>query len=101
MLYPLAGGEPKAVPNQTGRKRRIVRFEPDGKSVLVAQRGVPDQDFPRLPRRGRREEIREITPPDPAGVMAVMAIRFSADDKSYAYSYFRVMSDLWVVDGLK
>jgi hypothetical protein len=79
-----------------------VKFEPDGKSVLIAQRGVPTKISRVFHDGGRREAVRDITPPDPAGVLAVMDdIRFSADDKSYAYSYFRVMSDLWVVDGLK
>jgi hypothetical protein len=27
--------------------------------------------------------------------------RFSTDEKSYAHSYFRFLSDLWVVDGLR
>jgi hypothetical protein len=29
------------------------------------------------------------------------SIRFSADGKSYAYSIGRILSDLYVVDGLK
>jgi eukaryotic-like serine/threonine-protein kinase len=100
-LYPIAGGEPKPLPINLDRGDRFVKFEPDGKSVLIAQRGVPAKIFRVFLDGGRREEIREITPPDPAGVLTVMNVHFSADDKTYAYSYFRVLSDLWVVDGLK
>jgi eukaryotic-like serine/threonine-protein kinase len=100
MLYPLEGGEPKPFPTKLEDNDAIMRFEPDGKSMLVAQRGVPARIFRVSLDAGRREEIRQITPPDPAGVLTVTAIHFSADGKSYAYSYFRVLSDLWVVDGL-
>ena len=101
-LYPLAGGDPRPFPISLNENDRFVKFEPDGKSALIAQRGVPTKISRVFLDGGRREAVRDITPPDPAGVLAVMDdIRFSADDKSYAYSYFRVMSDLWVVDGLK
>jgi Tol biopolymer transport system component len=100
-LYPLAGGDPKPFSIHLDDNDRFVKFEPDGKSILIAQRGVPAKIFRVFLDSGRREEIRDITPPDPAGVLAVMDIRFSADNKAYAYSYFRILSDLWVVDGLK
>jgi eukaryotic-like serine/threonine-protein kinase len=100
-LYPLTGGEPKPFPINLSESERLIKFELDGKSILISQRGVPDKIFRVFLDGGRREEILEITPPDPAGVLAVLDARFSADDKAYAYSYFRVLSDLWVVDGLK
>jgi Tol biopolymer transport system component len=100
-LYPTEGGEPKPFSTTLDDDDAILRFEPDGKSMLVAQRGVPAKVFRVSLDTSRREEIRQITPPDPAGVLTVTAIHFSADGKSYAYSYFRVLSDLWVVDGLK
>ena len=100
-LYPLAGGDPKPFPANLDISDRFVKFEPDGKSVLIAQRGVPAKIFRVFLDGGRREEIREITPPDPAGVLTVMDVHFGADDKTYAYSYFRILSDLWVIDGLK
>ena len=36
-----------------------------------------------------------------AGVQGITSIRFSADGKSYTYSVGRILSDLYVVDGLK
>jgi len=50
---------------------------------------------------GRREDWKELAPSDPAGVKTISPVRFSADGKSYAYSYYRVLSDLYVVEGLK
>ena len=100
-LYPLEGGEAKPFLTKLEDNDAILRFEQDGKSMLVIQRGVPAKVFRVFLDTGRREGIRQITPPDPAGVQTVSGIRFSADGKSYAYSYFRILSDLWVVDGLK
>jgi serine/threonine protein kinase/Tol biopolymer transport system component len=100
-LYPLDGGEAKPFLTKLEDNDAILRFEPDGKSILVAQRGVPAKVFRVFLDTGRREQVRQITPPDPAGVQTVSGIHFSADGKSYAYSYFRILSDLWVVDGLK
>jgi eukaryotic-like serine/threonine-protein kinase len=101
MLYPIGGGEPKPFSPKLNNNDAIVRLESDGKSMLVVERGIPAKILRVSLDTSRREEIRQITPPDPAGVLTVMAMRFSADGKSYAYSYFRVLSDLWVVDGLK
>jgi hypothetical protein len=50
---------------------------------------------------GRRDLWKEIAPADLAGVQSIPVIRFSADEKSYAYSVGRILSDLYVVDGLK
>ena len=80
---------------------RVVRFEPDGKSILVRRRGVPAKIERVFLNSGQREQVRQISPSDPAGVQTITNVRFSADGKSYAYSYFRTLSDLWVVDGLK
>jgi serine/threonine protein kinase/Tol biopolymer transport system component len=100
-LYPLEGGEPKPFSTTLGNDDAVLRFEPDGKSVLVNQRGLPAKISRVFLDTGRREETREIMPPDPAGVQTISGVQFSADGKSYAYSYYRVLSDLWVVDGLK
>ena len=40
-------------------------------------------------------------PNDPAGVTAVLNVRMTADGKSYAYSFDRELSDLFVVEGVR
>jgi hypothetical protein len=40
-------------------------------------------------------------PPDPAGVYFMRPPLFSSDGNSYAYSYARLLSDLYLVDGIK
>jgi hypothetical protein len=50
---------------------------------------------------GHREPWKEISPADPAGVQSIANIKLSQDGKAYAYSTLRLLSDLYVVDGLK
>ncbi len=40
-------------------------------------------------------------PTDPAGVEFLGPIRLSSDGKSYVYGYRRLISDLYLVEGLK
>jgi eukaryotic-like serine/threonine-protein kinase len=51
---------------------------------------------------GRRTFVRDITVEDPAGMLMVMPDLFlSADARSYAYGYTRMLSTLYVVTGLR
>jgi Tol biopolymer transport system component len=100
-LYPIAGGDPQksnVVPNAD---ERMMGFTADGKSVLLRNRSIPVQITRVDLATGQRTPWKEIIPADPAGVQSVPSLRFSADGKSYAYSVARILSDLFVVDGLK
>jgi serine/threonine protein kinase/sugar lactone lactonase YvrE len=100
-LYPLQGGEAKPLTVSFEPNDIVMQFAPDGKSLLVAQRG-PTLKVSRINLdSNHRELVRELAPADPAGIQTILGARFSADGKSYAYTYYRVLSDLWVVDGLK
>ena len=50
---------------------------------------------------GREEFWRDIMPADPTGIVGLFGVRVAPDGKSYAYSYGRTLSDLYVVDGLR
>jgi dipeptidyl aminopeptidase/acylaminoacyl peptidase len=100
-LYPTDGGEPRALPGTT-RDDIPIRWAADGKGLYV-QRG------PGVPARvdlldvasGKRRPWKELTPPDPAGVLAIGPILLSADGQSYVYSYRRMIDDLFLVEGLR
>jgi hypothetical protein len=49
---------------------------------------------------GRRDLVTEIRPPDPVG-LSVFAFEMTADGRSYAYQYYRDLSALFLVGGLK
>ena len=84
-----------------GPNEFALRFLVDGKSLLVAALGVPIKVSRIELATGKREPWKEIMPADPAGVQTIPVVKFSADGKSYAYSTGRILSDLYVVDGLK
>jgi len=50
---------------------------------------------------GQRKPWRELMPPDPAGVEYVGPILPTPDGKAYVYGYRRLLSDLYLVEGLK
>jgi dipeptidyl aminopeptidase/acylaminoacyl peptidase len=99
-LYPLEGGEPAAVPGLTDRDRILGWIS--GGRLWVAGIGEVPAKVSRLDvTTGRRELWREITPSDSAGVSGVGRICLTADGKSYAYSYARALSELFVVEGIR
>jgi hypothetical protein len=61
---------------------------------------MPCSVFRLDPSTGNRQVWKTLTPPDPAGVMSVQALRLTPDGKSYAYSFWSIYSDLYLVDGL-
>jgi eukaryotic-like serine/threonine-protein kinase len=77
-----------------------VAWDPDGKYVLVRQQVLPVRIDRLDPDTGRREPFRTITPAEPAGVENLSGFKF-ASGGSYGYSYHRILSELYVIDGLK
>jgi Tol biopolymer transport system component len=100
-LYPIAAGQPQKVNFNLSADELVLGFSADGKNLLTATRGVPFKTALVDLATGRHQPWKEIAPADLAGAQGIPSIKFSADGKSYAYSTLRVLSDLYVVDGLK
>ena len=100
-LYPLEGGDPQPLNAALEPGDVVVDWEKDGKSILVEKAGIPLKVVRAYLGSSKVEEVKTLSPSDAAGVVTVGGTRFSADRKSYAYDYFRILSDLYVVDGLK
>jgi hypothetical protein len=101
ILYPIAGGTPRPLPALAANEQ-IALLSADGRSAYVF-RGT---DLPSRIERvdlesGRRELFKEITPADRAGVLNLTNVTLSADERAYAYSYYRHLSHLFVVDGAR
>ncbi len=100
-LYPLAGGEPMPIPGIEADEVPT-GWTADAQSLYVYKRGLyPARIFILGIASGRRELWRELTPPDPAGINNVAPPAIAADGKTYAYSYNRILSDLFLAEGLK
>jgi len=100
-LYPLEGGDRQPFTLTLEPDDEVIDWGKDGKTVLVLRPGVPAKVLRMDPGSSRVEEVKSLSPSDMAGVVTVGGAHFSSDRKSYAYDYFRILSDLYVVDGLK
>jgi dipeptidyl aminopeptidase/acylaminoacyl peptidase len=100
-LYPLEGGDRQPFTATLASSDEVIEWEKDGNSLLVLRAGVPAKVFRVYLGSSKVEDVKTFSPSDPAGVVTVGGVRFSSDRKSYAYDYFRILSDLYVVDGLK
>ncbi len=74
----------------------------DGSSVLVLNRFVlPAKVFKVNVSTGERQLFREIRPPDLTGITDIASILFFRDGTSFAYSYRRALSTLYLVENLQ
>ena len=99
-LLPVEGGEPRPLPG--GRlDGRVLRFDAAGTGLFLASLDAPLKITRYDIASGRREPWREITVADSAGFVQFNRIVLTPDGKSYAYTFFRSLSRLYVVQGLK
>ncbi|HJV22979.1 MAG TPA: protein kinase [Holophagaceae bacterium] len=99
-LFPLAGGDAEPVPGLTPEDSPI-RFAFDARFLYGFRRGEMPTVLFRLDLvSGQREAVRELVPPDPAGVVEIPSVVLTADAAGYAYSYHRILSDLIQVTGV-
>jgi Tol biopolymer transport system component len=100
VLFSLAGGQPRPCPG-IEPEDRLIRWGADGRSLLVRQdKRLAIQVYRLELATGRRTLLWELTPRDPSGVF-LENVFLTPDGKSYAYSFLRSLSDLYLVDGLK
>ena len=99
-IYPVDGGTPLSVPGvQAGE--RPVRWMPDGKSLLIAANETPNVIYELEITSGKRNLFRTMPIPEGLKAQDLGFPVFSNDFKSYVYSYTRIVSDLYIVEGLK
>jgi Tol biopolymer transport system component len=106
-LYPLAargeGGEPAAprpMPGELGDSP--AGFSADGGAVYTYLRGeVPCRVWRVDVASGAKTLWRTIVPADAAGVRTISPVLTAANGAAYVYGYVRVLSTLYLVNGLK
>jgi eukaryotic-like serine/threonine-protein kinase len=100
-LYPLEGGEPTPLPGLTAEDTPV-GWTADGRSLYVYRRGeLPAKVYQFDVATGRKQLWKELMPADSSGVTEISRFCPTRDGKSYVYSYTRVLSDLYLVEGLK
>ena len=100
-VYPVDGGEPRLIPGLS-EDDEISRWTSDGMSLYVFRHGELPARVVRLNLvTGKREPWKDVLPSDPSGVVTITPILLTPDGKSYAYSYPRILSQLFLGTGLK
>ena len=104
MIASASGGAAMAVPGSPlDRCEGVTGWSRDGRSLILRNRCEIPGRLARMDlQTGERTDWKQLPLGDPAGVIAVSNLRFTADEAGYAYTYTRVVSsDLYIVDGLK
>jgi hypothetical protein len=95
------GGLLRHVPG-VGRNDVPVHWSADGRRLFTLDPGeIPARLYTVALDGSERRLVQEIRPRDPVGVAGVDHIALSRDGSAYAYSYQQMLSDLFVIEGLR
>jgi len=100
-IQPVEGGTAQPVP-WLAADDQVIRWSADSRSLYFFRPSNVPFRLERLDlASGRRDLIREVAPADKAGVFRISGAALTDDTKSYAYSYDRMRSQLFVVEGTR
>ena len=99
-LYPIAGGRPREL---IGIKpgEDIIRWSDNDKSLFVVSDEIPAKIYRVEVLDGRRRLVHMLAPSDAAGLWNIWPVLITPDGKSYVYSDYRVLSELYLANGLR
>jgi eukaryotic-like serine/threonine-protein kinase len=99
-FYPMDGGPPRAIPGLLPGE--MFEWSADPNILYVYQlKQLPVRVYRLNVVSGERQFLREFHPNDITGLCNMSHIIFSDDGKAYVYSYIRMLSELYVVKGVK
>ena len=99
-FYTMDGGQTRPIPGFEAGERFIWTSDP--RFLYVYQwKQSPVKVYRLNILTGQRQLFTQITPQDVAGFHDISFIHFSADGRAYVYSYTRLLSELYLVNGLK
>jgi hypothetical protein len=101
-IYDLAGGPPRPIKGL--KKGEFVEAwgTPPLPLYASAREGSVVVNLLRLdPVTGQRRVWRRLIPSDPAGVRLIADLYIAPDAQAYGYSYYRLLSQLYVAEGLR
>jgi DNA-binding winged helix-turn-helix (wHTH) protein/Tol biopolymer transport system component len=99
-LYPLDGGAPRSI---TGlQPGEFFDWTSDPRFGYVYERKTAPVKIYRLNlQNGQRQLFKEIDPADETGLYDMSHLMMSADGRAYVYGYTRLLSELYLVSGVK
>lgn len=96
-IYPVAGNKP--APLKGAEKGELpVQWSENGQQLYVSRSDYLPVKVYRVDLvTGRRELLRELAPPDPAGIIPdISSVYATPKGDTFLYSYFRLQSDLYM-----
>ena len=99
-VQPLDGGPASGIAGLLPGER-VVGWAEGGALFVVSSSALPARLFRLDPSTGARRPAAEIWPADPAGVVAVGPILVRPDGQAIVYGCPQILSDLYVVEGLR
>jgi eukaryotic-like serine/threonine-protein kinase len=100
-LFPVPSGEPLPIKGLEPGEVPVA-WTADGRSLYIYGGGeLPAKVYRLELATGNRVLWKQLMPPDPAGVEFVGPVLPTPDGKSYVYGYRRLLSDLYLVEGLQ
>jgi hypothetical protein len=100
VLWP-SGGEPLPLDTLEPGDRPM-KFSSDGGALFCARMGMDEATIVRLDLETRQRTIwRRLRPHDPAGMTTLSPSDVTPDGRHYIYIYMRLLSDLFLVEGLR
>ncbi len=100
-IYPIGGGAARPIAGMAEGEVPIVWGSDDNTLFVYRPGELPAKVYLLNLTTGQRKLWHELMPPDPAGVEYVGPILPTPDGKAYVYGYRRLLSDLYLVEGLK
>jgi hypothetical protein len=103
LLYPIEGGDPQPLRGaESGDQLFHGGWIDGGRALLVVKVVEGTLHISRIDLvTGRREKWKELHAPDIASVASNPWLLSTPDGRNFAYSYYRSLSDLYVVTGLR
>jgi eukaryotic-like serine/threonine-protein kinase len=99
-LYPLEGGEPLPIIG-LDRSEAASGWVADGRLLVYTRGELPLKVYFLDVRTGQKEFWKTLMPGDASGVQDISPVLTTPDRQTYVYTYSRVLSDLYLVDGMK
>ena len=97
----MSGGETRSLRGLQSEK--FLQWKTDGRSLFVASppTGSAIEVFLLDVETGERTLWKEIGPPNRPGMLGAENLLINPDGTAYAYSYDSILSELYVVEGLR
>jgi len=99
-LYPLDGGPARSVPGLLPGEN--ISWTSDPHYIFASSEKMAPVRIYRLNiDNGQRQLFKELNPSDETGLCDLTNVLFSPNGKAYVYGYTRLLSEIYLVNGLK